>query len=508
MTEAEKPLTITLPELNRNLRADRGDNLLALLREAGVGLNADCGGVGRCGKCEVVIGGAAQLACLTHVVEDIEVRIPAHHADGNYSILLDYESLEHLPPDNHFPQTVTGSSEYAVAIDIGTTTVVGKLIERATGRELASFAQLNAQLPYGADVISRIETSSDDATLLSNLIGKQIDHALAAMLAEHNIAETQVQKLVIAANTAMSYILLNLPCRSLGSAPFEPAFAIEGPYAYRDVFHSDTLSCVCDVLPFISAYVGGDLTAGLCALRGEDDFILMDMGTNGELVFKRGERLICTATAAGPAFEGGAIECGLGSTDGAISSVRYENGLFRLKTIGAVAPKGICGSGILDLMAVLLRERFVDETGFLSDSFEDRRVVLFEGSENSTQGPVYFTQKDVRQYQLAKAAVRTGLEVLIREMGGPLPHRIFLAGGFGQNLDPESAIATGLLPEDFRGRVVSIGNSSLSGAVKVCLNESVRTDIVSHLPQRHEINLATHPLFSDLFMEHMSFRNS
>jgi uncharacterized 2Fe-2S/4Fe-4S cluster protein (DUF4445 family) len=456
-------------------------------------------------------------------MEDCEVRIAVQAATTeDYVILTDYGSTGPAPETeaSHDVRGTRGAREtqnvqvsygaqgtagFALAIDIGTTTVVGKLIDLSTGLEVASFAELNAQIPYGADVISRIEAAFDDAQTLSGLITRQLDRAITTLLAERGIKSGDVQKLVIAGNTAMSYILLGIPCRSLGLAPFKPAFTIGGPYPYQDIFHTDTLNCACDVLPFISAYVGGDLTAGLCALRGEDDFILMDMGTNGELLFKRGERLICTATAAGPAFEGGAIECGSGSVRGAISSVNFEGGSLSYRTIGAAPATSICGSGILDLMAGLITEGFVDATGLLSSSFEDGRVVLAPDSTDGQAPAVFFTQADIRQVQLAKSAIRAGLEVIQSEMGGPPPSRIFLAGGFGQNLNPQSAQTCGLLPRTFEGRLSSIGNSSLSGAAKLCLNSAIRAEVTARGAQAQEINLATHPLFSDLFMEHMLF---
>ncbi|MDR1184470.1 MAG: ASKHA domain-containing protein [Coriobacteriales bacterium] len=525
---SDNSIKIVLPELGRTIDADRGDNLLERIREGGIMMDADCGGVGRCGKCRVSIDGKVRLACLTHVVEDIEVLIPSEKSDEGYSILTAYEgsdvrgvaeyedggtrggiqSTTRGIAGSSSPLPDEGSSGYAIAIDIGTTTVVGKLIDLANGLEVASFARLNAQRPYGADVISRIEASLDDPSELSLLITSQIDREIASLLATHGIKRSDVRKLVIAGNTTMSYILLGFPCRSLGSAPFRPAYPISDPYPYRDIFHTDTLACACDVLPFISAYVGGDLTAGLCSLRGENDFILMDMGTNGELLFKRGDRLIGTATAAGPAFEGGNIECGSGSTRGAISSVHYEDRAFIYKTIGAAPATSICGSGILDLMAILVSEGLVDATGRFSDDVEGDRIVLSQGFESTGivgAAPVFFTQKDVRQFQLAKSAVRAGLEVLQEEMGGDTPSRVFLAGGFGQNLNPASACACGLLPATFRDRVIAVGNSSLSGAVKICLNDSARAETVKQIAKAQEINLASHRLFSDLFMEHMTF---
>ncbi|MDR1014390.1 MAG: ASKHA domain-containing protein [Coriobacteriales bacterium] len=527
---AQGPLKVTFPERGVSVAAERGDNLLALIREAGLPLDADCGGTGRCGKCRALLNGEPCLACTAYITGDSEVRIPfapaerAARAGEGYAILDDW-----VPTAGADAEAALGaaagvapdaaarpsSGGCALAIDIGTTTVAARLVDRASGREAGSFALLNAQTAYGADVLSRIEASLDDSSVLSALITAQLDTAVAALLKERRIAREQVEKVVIAANTAMSYILLGLPCRSLGLAPFEPAFPPGGPYPYPEVFGSDTLACDCDVLPFISAYVGGDLVAGLCALHGEDDFVLMDMGTNGELLFKRGERLLCTATAAGPAFEGGSIECGSGSVQGAVSSVSCEGGGFRLKTIGAAPPISICGSGILDLMAVLLREGLVDRTGLLSERVADGRVVLWEGTgpaaeesgaeRHGAEGEVSFTQKDVRQFQLAKGAVRAGLAVLIEEMGAGPPSQVFLAGGFGQALDPGSAVAVGLLPREFEGRVHAIGNSSLGGAVKVCLNDTVRSEVVSSIAHAQEVNLATHRRFNDLFMEHMLF---
>jgi uncharacterized 2Fe-2S/4Fe-4S cluster protein (DUF4445 family) len=438
-------------------------------------------------------------------MQDLTVTASDDGKTENYAILTDHATSEQLPQSTS-PQTKgEPSARYAIALDLGTTTIVAKLIDTTTGIEVASSAQLNAQITYGADVISRINASLDDASHLSEIVTTQIDQALSQMLKTHAIDPSLVESLVIAGNTTMSYILLNLPTRSLGSLPFTPAYSLASSYPYEDIFSTQTLSCDCFVLPFISAYVGGDLTAGLVSLRDEDDFILMDMGTNGELIFKRGDRLVCTSTAAGPAFEGGNIDCGSGSVQGAISSVHFENGEFILQTIGAAQPTGICGSGILDLMAVLVQEKFIDETGQLDDNIESQRIVLVEAAPGGQLKEVYFSQKDVRQFQLAKSAVRTGLEIIGEEMGGDLPSKIFMAGGFGQNLDPESAFAVGLLPQSFRGRVHPIGNSSLSGAVKICVNESARALATDFSVNGHEINLAAHKKFNDLFVDYMSF---
>jgi uncharacterized 2Fe-2S/4Fe-4S cluster protein (DUF4445 family) len=527
---SEKKRTVTFPQLGCARACDVGDNLLDVIRTEGMLISADCGGVGRCGKCRVAVNGKERLACLTHVTEDVRVEPPDKPGDVGYAILTDsHEGTGMLTDDGASGPAATddgasgpaatddGVSGCAIAVDMGTTTVVGKLLDLVTGAELSVFAELNAQIPYGADVISRVNASLDDSSELNALITVQIDHAIAKLLKAGGVVPSRVERVVIAGNTTMSYILLRLPCRSLGFAPFKPAYDYCATHSYQEVFNTDTLDCECLVMPYLSAYVGGDLTAGLCALGELDDFILMDMGTNGELVFKRGERLICTATAAGPAFEGGSIECGSGSIEGAISAVEYADGTFTCKTIGAALPTGICGSGILDLMAILVREGFIDKTGYLRDDMKAGRIVLAKGAvdpgngdgdsggDTRVGGEVFFSQKDVRQFQLAKSAVRTGLEIIMKEMGGAPPAQVFLAGGFGQNLNPASAIACGLLPSSFAGRVDAIGNSSLSGAAKLCYNEDARASLKNHAPDCQEINLATHPLFNDLFLDFMTF---
>ncbi len=527
---------VSFPQFNTQVVAGIGDNLLELMRLHNLPINADCGGIGCCNKCHVSINDdEEQLACLTTIIEESVVYVAEWSKDNATNVILNGER-EIVIIDSHRSDSDSSQMRqdkveldtasldvasvcrtFAIAIDLGTTTVVGKLLDLQSGHELASFARLNAQRSYGADIMSRIEAASDDASTLSKLIREQIDTAAKYMLDKAEVNSSAVKKVVVAGNTAMTYILLGLPCRSLGAAPFIPEFALDQAYPYEQVFNSDTLSCDCIVFPYMSAFVGGDLSAGLCALAHEDDFILMDLGTNGEMVYKRDGELICTATAAGPAFEGAAIECGSGSTVGAISSVCIADGQLEIKTIGNGTASGICGCGILDTMAMLIDEGFVDQAGTFRDASDidannslallrkNDRIILYPGSPLNNYREVYFSQNDVRQFQLAKSAVRAGLEIIIGEMGGRLPAKVFLAGGFGQNLSAKSAITTGLIPKELAGRIVTVGNSSLNGAAKICFdNESYNT--VSWLAnQAREINLATHHEFADLFMEHMYF---
>jgi uncharacterized 2Fe-2S/4Fe-4S cluster protein (DUF4445 family) len=490
---------ITFPEQNITVSARAGANLLDVIQTAGIYIEASCGGIGRCGKCKVFANGAELLACETIVTKDLNVFIPTASAEQGYEILAGSDSEQSVAATHC-------AHKYAIAVDIGTTTIVVKLIDLTLSRTAGTSAAVNAQRPFGADVITRINESMDDASKLSAIITKQMDDMIAALISDTGIMQKQVAHIVIAGNTTMSYILLGLPCRSLGLAPFSPAYNIEPEYSYGQVFHADTLSCPVYIMPYISAFVGGDIASGLLTLEAEDDFMLIDMGTNGELVYKKDGVFRCTSTAAGPAFEGAGISCGMGSTEGAISEAALSDGHFTVKTIGGKEPVGICGSGLLDIMAYLVRENMIDETGKIT---EDASPVSNEdiliATNHDTGQEIYLTQKDIREFQLAKSAIRTGLEILISESDNEMPDRVYLAGGFGQHLNPESALASGLLPAAMQGRITPAGNSSLAGAVITCIgpeNLAVTADMANNAI---EINLATHPRFSDLFMDNMMF---
>jgi uncharacterized 2Fe-2S/4Fe-4S cluster protein (DUF4445 family) len=499
--------TVKFPELGISASVNEGDNLLDVIRTNGIDISADCGGRGRCGKCVCFVDGERRLACETSVDSDMSVTLPG--AGDSYDILTDSETDAQAGAG-------IGPEGAAIAIDIGTTTVVVKLIDIASMRELWASATLNGQRQYGADVISRINASMDDSSLLSGIITSQIDGMIKTVIEDSETDANEVKRVVIAGNTTMSYLLLGLPCRSLGLAPFKPAFTFEEEYAYDEVFHTNTLAAPVHVTPFISAYVGGDITSGLLLqgnfARGEvsgadERYILVDMGTNGEIVYNYGDRLLCTSTAAGPAFEGGNISCGSGSVEGAISKVWIRDGAIGYETIGGAPARSICGSGLLDAMACFVKEGIVNATGAMnSDSpfVTDSGVVLAAGAESGGEN-VALTKRDVREFQLAKSAMRSGIETLIEEFENHAPAKLYLAGGFGQRLDADSAFTVGLLPESVRGRVVPVGNSSLAGAVL----EASDTDMLKTASRiaalGEEINLASHPRFNTLFMEHMMF---
>ena len=488
-------MKIFFPKNNRSIFVKEGDTVLDAVRKAGLEIEANCSGLGTCGKCLVDVEGVTKLACRTLVKDGMNVEILSH-AEGQ-EIETRYSKSLHQSP---------ASGRISLAVDLGTTTVVVKALDTGSGSERSIRAFTNPQRVYGADVLSRINHSMDDAASLSKLIRNTIDEKICEIL-DDIVGETQgIEKIVIAGNTTMMYLLLNLRCRSLGLAPFEPEYEIVQTYSYSAIFGKDTLSCPVMIYPFISAFVGGDIVSGLVNIEKhfevekEPSYMLVDMGTNGEIAYHCGSRLITTSTAAGPALEGGNISCGMSGLPGAIYETNYkEKGRFSNKTIGGKAAIGICGSGVISLVATLLEASLITETGAFSEEVSDTQQIQIDDN-------IIITQKDIREFQLAKGAIRAGIDILISEMG-EVPGMLYLAGGFGQNINLESAFRVGLIPEELRGRIRFAGNTSLGGCVDACMDEGADTSprVLEITKSSVEINLGSHKSFNDIFMEAMMF---
>ncbi|MCL2493642.1 MAG: ASKHA domain-containing protein [Clostridiales bacterium] len=523
-------IKIFFPGENLSAEASSGQSLLDVIHAHELPIEALCNGRGTCGKCRVLVNGQERLACKTPTEDGMEVRI-----------LSSAEEIEVLTrtggaadgQQDGSPAPLSGRA--AIAVDIGTTTVALEMLDPANGRRLGVRGFANPQRAYGADVLSRINISMDDATLLSGLITHAVDGAVTSLLKQAGVPAASVEKVIIAGNTTMTYLLLNLRCRSLGLAPFQPEFTPEPVQDYEKIFHTKTLGCPVLLYPYISAFVGGDITSGLAHIvrhYPHDSFMLVDMGTNGEIAFSRDGRLLTTSTAAGPALEGGNITCGMSGVEGAIyAAAALGADGFAVRTIGGGPAAGICGSGVIDLVASLLRAGFVQETGAFSETIPEGLLTEApapSSSEKANPRPfkavriapgapasadIVFTQKDVREFQLAKGAIRAGIEILMKEMGA-VPDVFYLAGGFGQRIDLESAMRVGLIPESLRGRIRFVGNTSLGGCVDACMDagegaegggDAKQPDPGDFARRAEEINLGVHPDFNNTFMETMMF---
>ena len=337
----------------------------------------------------------------------------------------------------------TPRTGFGIAIDLGTTTLAMELIDLESGKAIASCGFENPQRSFGPDVISRIAATKDHAAELRQCIYDAIATQASELLQERALTEV-----VISGNTTMVYLLLGYDCACLGKSPFNPETPLENPFTL------EMFDCPVFVVPWISAFVGGDIVSGLLNTPREGSFLLVDLGTNGEIALCHAGQLYATATAAGPAFEG------------------MQPGLY--------------GSDVLNIMARLLREARIDETGYL---------------EEDAYG---FTQRDIRQVQLAKSAVRTGIEVLLDLAGRPALETVYLCGGIGQAMNEQAALDIGLFPQDMQGKVVALGNASLGGAARLLRYPEAREEIPAIVRARH-VNLSEQAKFNDYFMEYMSF---
>jgi len=398
-----------------------------------------------------------------------------------------------------------------VAIDVGTTTVALHLIVMETGKRLTTVSGANAQAPYGADVTSRIRFCKDYGhEKLTYVIREQISSMINEACTLTGKLTKSIEDISIAANTIMQHLVAGYSPVDMGIAPFTPIslFGEELP-AWEDL--PVAINAKIYYTPAISAYVGGDITAGLLAVGFEtmpDPAIFLDIGTNGEIVLKQGNTYYCCATAAGPAFEGAEITMGMAAENGAIDHVSWNNGI-EFSTIGGGNPIGLCGSGLLDTLAVLLEIGAVDETGRLLDK-DNYWLTGQEEQEKSSvdnKNGVYITAGDIRKLQLAKAAIAAGIQVLLHYAGIKVTDIkvLALAGGFGSYMEPKSAARIGLFPECLLPATKTFGNTAGEGAA-IAINSSDARKRLKKIQARCEyIELSSITFFNDKFVEQMTF---
>lgn len=418
----------------------------------------------------------------------------------------------------------TAGRQYGVCVDIGTTTVACYLVELAGGRVAEVEADGNAQAPCGMDVIARIAYTQDHArgleTLHARIVG-QLNAMMARLCARVSLSPRDVWQVSIAGNTVMLHFLLGLPADHIAAAPFTPVTLAAQEFP-AEALGLCTRGAVY-VLPGVASYVGADITAGLLACGAADVSapcsLLLDLGTNGEMaLFGGGEVTVC-AVAAGPAFEGGNLSCGCASVRGAVDHVSFQNGGLRVSTVGGAPVGGICGSGVLDAVALMRQNGVLDETGRLRApgdipepalrarlrGEEDRSFLLVPGTAGVQ--PVRLTQKDVREFQLAKAAVAAGIQTLLQKTGRSAGdvERVYLAGGFGSRLLPASAAQAGLIPREWASRAEAAGNTSGEGA-RLCLLSPDSRRKAEELARRAQyVELSTEPDFQKRFVDAMTF---
>jgi len=410
----------------------------------------------------------------------------------------------------------------AVAVDIGTTTIAVYLLDLVAGRQLAVVAGSNPQAAFGADVISRISAVMEDPAALSEmqrLVAKAINELVAEAGRRAGVSPTDVYEAVVVGNSCMLQLFAGVDPRHLAASPYVPAFNEILTLPATEVglaLNSAARACL---LPGIGGYVGADIVADILATglhRLEGVRLLIDVGTNGEIVLARDGQVVTCATAAGPAFEGAHIECGMRAAAGAIEQVS-QDGEFRLVVIGDEEPQGLCGSGLLDVAAALVRAGVVDSSGRFRPpealpAALRSRLIIRDGSPAfllaETAGrPVYLSQQDVRQLQMAKGAIRAGINILLGEYGLTSDDldEVLLAGAFGSYLTPDSALAIGLLPPLPAEHIRAVGNTAGEGASMAALSISARAEAVEISRQSEYVELSVRQDFQEMFIKELSF---
>ena len=476
------------------LKTKAGQSLLNILRGNGYNIYAPCGGKGKCGKCMInVTGEGNMMSCSYYPDNNIEVILPTK--DGGNILISQTEFLENISfknNDNH-----VSLRPYGVAIDVGTTTVVIYFLDLLTGRieKIASF--LNPQNIFGGDVISRINYCQEHQNGLKELqqvIINAINDELDKFSEKAKILQEDFEKTVIVGNTTMLHLILGEDPVSIALAPFTPKFT----GMQKKEGHSTGLNvnpgAEVITLPCISAYVGADIVAGLSVIKPlYKNYLFLDIGTNGEMALVKGEKIFTCATAAGPAFEGACLSCGMGAVNGAISSF---TGPDKYQVIGNSESLGICGSGIVDIVAYMLLNGLIDNSGLLKETF-----IIHPESK------IEVTQQDIREIQLAKSAIFSGIRTLMNaaQMTFNDIDALYLAGGFGNYINISSAIQIGLLPDELRNRIYPVGNSAGIGALQYLKSDEFEEKVIITLKKSVYIELSDSDEFTVEFVMNMNF---
>jgi uncharacterized 2Fe-2S/4Fe-4S cluster protein (DUF4445 family) len=405
----------------------------------------------------------------------------------------------------------TTTRRFAIAFDLGTTTVVATLLDLETGTPAAVRSMLNRQQPYGADVISRVSATMLDENALSALEARA--HETLSQLAgevceEAGVPPHDVYEIVVVGNVTMTQLALGIDPEPLSMAPFIVASHDLPPALASDFGVTVHPRAPAVVLPSLGAYVGADIVAGMLAsglTRDKRIRLFIDVGTNSEIALGSNERVLATAAPAGPAFEAAQIRCGMRAAEGAIEGVKIRDGELELQVIGDVAPVGICGSGLVDCVAEMVQAGLLDHSGRFTD--DPRMTKIGEERVFMLADDVYLSQRDVRELQFAKASIATGWNILLREMGLTPEDisQVLLAGSFGAYLSPASAVRIGLVPPLALPRIVSAGNVASEGAKMAALSHRERAEARSIVHEVEYVELSGREDFNDLFVDQLAF---
>jgi len=557
MVERDRQISITFEPTGRSVWVLPGTLVLEAAGRCGLAIDSPCGGEGTCGKCRVrfishtpdpldteseffsdeEIAAGWRLACQATITRDCVISIPETSLfNGRLQILTQSvaiaESVDDEPHDELPVEIVPGERNFAVAFDVGTTTLVGELLELPSGTEKAIAAAINPQVIFGDDVVSRIGKacqSPTDAQELRDIVVEAMNKLIDELCEKTEVQRDEIRGVSFSGNTTMQHLLCGLDVSQLAQLPFAPARyeamdvpAIELGFALGEKARAY-------VLPVIGGFVGGDTVSGILAsnlseLAADGPVVMIDIGTNGEIVLAMNGKLLAASAAAGPAFEGARISCGMRAADGAIEKVVIDtDGNLKYSVIGGANPIGICGSALVDITAEMLRMKILDSMGKLHDTDETNSIPqkicdrLRKDSKGQTEfvlcsgddlPDVTIMQRDIRELQLATGALRAGVGILLKQdnlNSGDL-NRVLIAGGFGSFIRRKNAQRIGLIPEDVPAELISyVGNVSLHGAKWVLVSTAARRKAESIAKTAQHVELSSDMEFQMAFAEAMIF---
>ena len=518
-----------------------GETVGELLLRQGIYIDQPCGGTGLCGKCRVILSGTIpeptskekkifseeelssgfRLACQAKASGGMEVTIPAQDSQS-------IKVLDTFENSNNTYTASRGDDGSGIAVDIGTTTIVVYLVNLGTGMTLAATSAINPQTSFGADVISRISYIGDDPDKLSQLqraVTKRINSLIKEVFSKTGRKPSAKDSMAVAGNTTMEHIFAGVSPESIGRSPFEPQFYDSLELEASELGINAEKGVKVKLLPNIYGFVGGDIVSGIIYTgmhRSEELSLLVDIGTNNEMVLGNSDFMLCCSAAAGPALEGAKIKMGMRAAPGAIDSVKKNGRGISITTIGDMPPVGICGSGLVDAISELLKAGVITQSGrfadkealeehlsgrFKGNKGKDLSFILAAEGEYGNNPEVGITQKDIREIQLAKGAIAAGAQILLDVAGKKLDQikNVYLAGAFGNYIDIENAVRISILPDVARERIHPVGNSAGAGACLMLKDPSLWDTAADIIKRAEHIELANHKDFQEIFVGSMTF---
>ncbi len=534
----QKNYTIELLPHGRKLKARQGERLADVLKGQNIILRADCGGKGKCGKCRVkTIDPDSDsrkdiLTCIHEIESDLTIEIPEHalfstHTLGKAAVLLPKAFTSRFAVTRK-----NGTDQFGIATDLGTTTIAVYLCNMTRGQVIGSVSVKNPQALYGDDVMSRIGAIGQAPEHLSHLQGLVVgamsegirELTRPSALKALNLPPIDISKMVVVGNPAMIHIFAGVDPAPIGVFPYQPAF--KDPRILSSTsLGFDFAEFPIQILSQISGFIGGDILAAALAVDLPNQpvgTLLIDLGTNGELMLRGNAGLFATSCATGPAFEGATLACGMQAIPGAVNRVEIPSPTsfpnitcIESKRNQPASPKGICGSGVISAVAECCKQHIILPDGrfdpnagspaLAKDDDGKYQYTIEKGSPKDNRGPVYISQKDIRSIQLGKGALITGIDFLLKHAGIISLEKLIIAGAFGSHLDPTAMKTMGMIPNIDNSQIEMVGNAAGAGAVMaLCLDDALET-AKTMADAMNVIDLAADSDFHMAFVKRLSF---